>query len=74
MPIKVLIEDLPEDIPSGIRMEMAINTGFGVGWLDSLTGYELKQIGTPLEPQDNPPENVSGPAVVAAQTSVSDDG
>lgn len=74
VPIKVLIEDLPEDIPSGIRMEMAINTGFGVGWLDSLTGYELKQIGTPLEPQDDPPENVSGPAVVAAQTSVSDDG
>ena len=34
VPIKVIIQDLPEDVPSGIRLEMAINIGFGVDWLD----------------------------------------
>ena len=47
VPIKVLIDDLPDDIPSGIRMEMAINTGFGLNWLDNLLGYELTPIGKP---------------------------
>lgn len=46
VPVKVYIEDLPEDIPSGIRLQMAINTGFGVQWLDNSMGYELKTIGS----------------------------
>ena len=28
-------------------MEMAINTGFGLNWLDNLLGYELTPIGKP---------------------------
>ena len=46
VPVKVYIEDLPENIPSGIRLEMAINTGFGIEWLDDSLGYELKNIGS----------------------------
>ncbi len=46
VPVKVYIENLPEDIPSGIRLQMAINTGFGVQWLDNSMGYELKTIGS----------------------------
>jgi multidrug resistance efflux pump len=44
VPVKVMIENLPKDIPSGIRLEMAINTGFGIDWLDKTMGYELKPI------------------------------
>ena len=45
VPIKVYIKDLPENIPSGIRLDMAINTGFGIQWLDDTLGYELRPIG-----------------------------
>ena len=44
VPVKVRINDLPEEIPSGIRIEMAINAGFGLKWLDDAMGYELKPI------------------------------
>lgn len=45
VPVKVFIENLPENIPSGIRLDMAINTGFGIEWLDDSLGYELQPIG-----------------------------
>ncbi len=47
VPIKVHIQDLPENIPSGLRLEMAISTGFGLKWLDEAMGYKLREIGTP---------------------------
>lgn len=47
VPVKVAIADLPDEIPSGLRLEMAIKTGFGIEWLDDQLGYELKPIGTP---------------------------
>lgn len=47
VPIKVHIQDLPKDIPSGLRLEMAISTGFGLEWLDDAMGYQLRQIGSP---------------------------
>ena len=50
VPIKVYIEDLPKDIPSGIRLGMTINTGFGVEWLDDTMGYKLQPIGTNRRP------------------------
>jgi len=51
VPIKVIIQDLPEDVPSGIRLEMAINIGFGVQWLDRTMGYSLRSIsdGRPID-------------------------
>ena len=42
VPIKVTIASLPADIPSGMRLDMKINTGFGVDWLDRMTGFELQ--------------------------------
>jgi len=48
VPIKVTIEDLPENIPSGLRLSMSINTGFGLKWLDDAMGYELRTIGKAL--------------------------
>ena len=56
VPIKVIIQDLPEDVPSGIRLEMAINIGFGVDWLDRATGYSLRSIsdGQPIEKEASP--------------------
>lgn len=53
VPIKVYIEDLPKNIPSGIRMNMAINTGFGIEWLDESLGYELRSIGGSRPKTDN---------------------
>ena len=47
VPIKVHIQDLPENIPSGLRLNMAISTGFGLKWLDDAMGYELRPIGSP---------------------------
>ena len=44
VPIKVFIGDLPAGVPSGMRLEMTVSTGFGVDWLDELTGFELKKI------------------------------
>lgn len=46
VPVKVYIEDLPENMPSGIRLGMTINTGFGLKWLDDKMGYELRAIGS----------------------------
>jgi len=46
VPIKVYIEDLPENVPAGIRLDMAINTGFGLKWLDDSLGYKLQPIGS----------------------------
>ncbi len=54
VPVKVYIDDLPESIPSGIRLDMAINTGFGIEWLDKSMGYELNPIGSsPRSPAAN---------------------
>ena len=44
IPIKVRINDLPEDIPSGMRVELAVSTGFGVDWLDDYIGFELQPV------------------------------
>ncbi len=44
VPIKVSIAELPTDIPSGIRLDMQISTGFGLDWLDRMTGFELQPI------------------------------
>ena len=44
VPVKVMIADLPKNISSGMRLEMKINTGFGVEWIDRLTGFELQPI------------------------------
>ena len=51
VPVKVIIQDLPEDVPSGIRLEMAINIGFGVDWLDRTMGYSLRSFsdGQPID-------------------------
>lgn len=62
VPIKVIIQDLPEDVPSGIRLQMAINIGFGVDWLDRSMGYSLHSIsdGQPVDKEmknQAPPEN-----------------
>ena len=46
VPVKVYIDDLPSEIPSGIRLDMAINTGFGIEWLDKSMGYEIRPIGS----------------------------
>jgi len=50
VPVKVRIDNLPEDIPSGLRLSMSISTGFGLEWLDDAMGYELKQIGSSRNP------------------------
>ena len=51
VPVKVIIQDLPENVPSGIRLEMAINIGFGVDWLDRTMGYSLRSFsdGQPID-------------------------
>ncbi len=50
VPVKVLIADLPQNISSGMRLEMKINTGFGVEWIDRMTGFELQTING-IEPE-----------------------
>jgi len=45
VPVKVHIKDLPEGIPAGLRLEMAIGTGFGVDWIDNALGYQIKPVG-----------------------------
>ncbi|QEG22993.1 HlyD family secretion protein [Mariniblastus fucicola] len=49
VPVKVYIEDLPDDIPSGIRLKMAIKTGYGIEWLDNAMEYKLMPIGSPTK-------------------------
>ena len=44
VPVKVLIADLPKNISSGMRLEMEIDTGFGVEWIDRLAGFELQPV------------------------------
>lgn len=46
VPVKVIIQDLPDNVPSGTRLEMTINTGFGVEWLDRSMGYSLRSVVT----------------------------
>lgn len=40
VPIKVTIPELPDAIPAGIRLEMSVETGFGVAWIDRMLGFE----------------------------------
>jgi len=54
VPVKVTIQDLPDNIPSGIRLEMAINTGFGVEWLDNTMGYSLRSVSSGKRIDDVP--------------------
>ena len=56
VPVKVTIQDLPDDVPSGIRLEMAINTGFGVEWMDNAMGYSLRSISDGKPIKDNQPK------------------
>ena len=44
VPVKVTIPELPDELPSGIRLRMVINTGFGVDWVDDYFGYELLSV------------------------------
>ena len=46
VPVKVIIQDLPDNVPSGTRLEMTINSGFGVEWLDRTMGYSLRSVVT----------------------------
>lgn len=41
VPIKVQLADLPDGVPSGLRLEMSITTGFGVPWIDELLGNSI---------------------------------
>ena len=61
VPVKVHIANLPDNIPSGIRLEMAIKTGFGVGWLDRAMGYELKSISKSTKPNSQTADSFSNP-------------
>ena len=56
VPVKVAIADLPDDVPSGIRLDLSISTGYGVKWLDDFTGYELKSIGSDTRSVEPDPE------------------
>lgn len=38
VPVKVVFEDLPENVPAGTIMEMTISTGYGIPWLDQSVG------------------------------------
>ena len=51
VPVKVIIQDLPDNVPSGTRLEMTIDTGFGFEWLNRTMGYSLRSIanGKPIE-------------------------
>jgi len=67
VPVKVHIKDLPEDIPSGLRLSMSISTGFGLEWLDDAMGYELKQIGSsrnPIVPEPKSNTDLTGPSKI----------
>lgn len=55
VPVKVFIGDLPKDVPSGIRLNMVISTGFGLKWLDDAMGYELNMIGEDYASKNRPP-------------------
>lgn len=44
VPVKVAIAELPANIPSGTRLDMQISTGFGLDWLDRMTGFKLQPI------------------------------
>lgn len=44
VPVKVMIQDLPENLHSGTRLQMAIDTGFGIQWLDETMGYQRKPL------------------------------
>lgn len=56
VPVKVYIKDLPENVPSGIRLTMAIKTGYGIEWLDDAMGYKLLSIGSQAEDGSKAPE------------------
>ena len=72
VPVKVLIADLPQNISSGMRLDMKINTGFGVEWIDRMTGFELRTING-IEPDTGRDVRVSKePPVKVASFSVSE--
>jgi HlyD family secretion protein len=73
VPVKVTIPDLPDQLPSGIRLKMVINTGFGVEWIDRFFEYELQPVGPPqrMPGNDSSPKNqdsLGTPTVARATT------
>jgi len=52
VPVKVQIVDVPNGVPSGIRMDMSITTGFGVAWIDEMMGIEVLET-TPVTPRSD---------------------
>jgi membrane fusion protein (multidrug efflux system) len=70
VPVKVTIPNLPEQLPSGIRLDMVINTGFGVKWIDEFFDYELQPVNQPLAPPAIPP---AGPALGPAEQITDDE-
>ena len=38
VPIKVMLDHLPEDVPSGIRLDMVVKLEMGIPWLDDYLG------------------------------------
>ena len=76
VPIKVQLVDVPNGVPSGIRMDMSITTGFGVKWIDDLMGNSpatetVDKKDEPLLPPDQDPAKAGEEAIVknAAPTS-----
>ena len=71
VPVKVLIADLPQNISSGMRLQMKIKTGFGVEWLDRMTGFELQTING-IEPETGRDTRASEePSIEVARLSIS---
>ncbi len=71
VPIKVMLDDLPEDVLSGTRLDMVVKLEIGIPWLDNYLGNTPRRvldIPLPLMPTPAPVEtsSTSGPLVSKA--------
>jgi multidrug resistance efflux pump len=68
VPVRVLIDELPDEIPSGIRLDMVISTGYGIGWLDNTLGYELQPFGRERLNKDELAEKLNSDKSIVSQS------
>ena len=71
VPIKVMLDDLPEDVLSGTRLDMVVKLEIGIPWLDEYLGNTPRRVldvPVPLMPTPAPIETSSttGPLVSKA--------
>ena len=67
VPIKVMLDDLPPNVPSGIRLDMVVKLEMGIPWLDDYLGNTPRPV---VAKSSDLPEAVTSAETLVLETSL----